>query len=296
MKIDCFYNEDSIVGLSRIPTNSIHSIISDIPYGINYDEWDVLHSNTNSGLGGSSLSQTKNKLFKRRGKPLNGWSEADKQRPLEYQNWVSSWSKEWFRVLKPGGSAFVFAGRKYSHRVIIALEEAGFTFKDMLSWERDKAPHRAQRLSKIYERRGDYENQKNWEGWRVANLRPLFEPILWLQKPYKTGGTIANNVLENGVGAWYEDALKKWNINQDMSNQSNMIKVEFQPDDRKYHTTQKPINLMKLLVELVTVEGQVILDPFAGSATTLLAAKELHRKYIGFEKDTKIFESGLSRL
>ena len=128
-------------------------------------------------------------------------------------------------------------------------------------------------------------------------LKPLVILLIkCVTKPYKTGGTIANNVLENGVGAWYEDALKKWNINQDMSNQSNMIKVEFQPDDRKYHTTQKPINLMKLLVELVTVEGQVILDPFAGSATTLLAAKELHRKYIGFEKDTKIFESGLSRL
>ena len=99
------------------------------------------------------------------------------------------------RIIKPGGSVFVFAGRQFSHRVIVAFEEAGFTFKDMLSWERDKAPHRAQRLSKIYERREDVENEKKWIGWRVANLRPLFEPILWFQKPYKTGGTIASNVL-----------------------------------------------------------------------------------------------------
>lgn len=187
MKVDCFYNDDSISGLKKIETNSIHAIISDIPYGIDYDDWDTLHANTNTALGGTSLSQEKTGLFKRRGKPLNGWSEADKQRPKEYQEWVSTWSGEWLRVLKPGGSVFIFAGRQFSHRVIIAMEEVGFTFKDMLSWERDKAPHRAQRLSKIYERRDDEDNQTKWAGWRVANLRPIFEPILWFQKPYKTG-------------------------------------------------------------------------------------------------------------
>lgn len=237
MKTDYFYNDDSIIGLKYIPTNSVHAIISDIPYGINYDDWDVLHSNTNKALGGSSTAQLKNTLFKRRGKPLNGWSEADKLRPVEYQNWVSSWAGEWEGVVKPGGSVFVFAGRQFSHRVTVAFEEAGFTFKDMLSWERDKAPHRAQRLSKVYERRGDVDNEEKWSGWRVANLRPMFEPILWFQKPYKTGGTIADNVLENGVGAWNEQSLVKWNKNQNSLNQSNVIKVDVLADDRKYHTT-----------------------------------------------------------
>ncbi|HEM6341997.1 TPA: site-specific DNA-methyltransferase [Streptococcus suis] len=296
MRVDCFYNDDSIVGLKQIPTNSVHAIISDIPYGIDYDDWDVLHSNNNKALGGTSVAQSKNKLFKRRGKPLNGWSEADKLRPIEYQNWVSSWASEWKRVIKPGGSVFVFAGRQLSHRVIVAFEDAGFTFKDMLSWERDKAPHRAQRLSKIYERRGDTANKEKWSGWRVANLRPVFEPILWFQKPYKTGGTLANNVLETGVGAWNENALTKWNKNKDSLNQSNIIKVDVFAEDRGYHATQKPLNLMKLLIELVTVEEQVVLDPFAGSATTLIAAKQLNRKYIGYEKDSDIYKIGTNRL
>lgn len=296
MKVDCFYNEDSIVGLKQIPTNSVHTIISDIPYGIDYEDWDVLHSNNNKALGGSSVAQSKNKLFKRRGKPLNGWSEADKLRPIEYQNWVSSWASEWKRVVKPGGSVFVFAGRQFSHRVIVAFEDAGFTFKDMLSWERDKAPHRAQRLSKIYERRGDTTNKEKWEGWRVANLRPLFEPILWFQKPYKIGDSLANNILDTGVGAWNENALIKWNKNKDSLNQSNVIKVDVFTEDRGFHSTQKPLNLMKLLIELVTVEGQIVLDPFAGSATTLIAAKQLNRKYFGYEKDPDIYKIGINRL
>ena len=66
--------------LDQLEDDSIDNVISDIPYGISFDDWDVLHSNTNSALLGSSPAQTKaGKIFKARGKPLNGWSEADKK-------------------------------------------------------------------------------------------------------------------------------------------------------------------------------------------------------------------------
>ena len=70
---------DSIQLIKTLDTESVHLILSDIPYGINYDEWDVLHSNTNSALLGASPAQLKSSIFKSRGKPLNGWSEADKK-------------------------------------------------------------------------------------------------------------------------------------------------------------------------------------------------------------------------
>lgn len=179
----------------------------------------------------------------------------------------------------------------------MALEDAGFTFKDMLSWEKDMAPHRAQRLSAIYERRGDEVNEHKWEGWRVANLRPLFEPVLWFQKPYKMGGTIADNVLENEVGAWNEAALKKYNMqNNSKCVFSNVIKTDITPEDHGRHTAQKPLKLMELLVELVTVEGQVVLDPFMGSGTTCLAAKHLNRHYIGIDADPVCVETARERL
>lgn len=192
-------------------------------------------------------------VSRRRGKPLNGWSEADKSIPREYQEWCSSWAGEWLRVLKPGGTCFIFAGRRYAHRCIVALEDAGFTFKDMLAWEKDHAPHRAQRLSLIYERRNDFVNAEKWEGWRVANLRPLFEPILWFQKPYKTGGTIADNVLDYEVGAWNENALIKYNACN--NTQDNIIKVNVTSQDHGLHTAQKPLKLMELLISLVTLES-----------------------------------------
>lgn len=288
--------ENSIEYLKTIPDDYVHAIISDIPYGIGYDEWDVLHSNTNSAYGGSSSAQEKSGLFKRRGKPLNGWSEADRRIPKEYQDWVSKWAEEWMRILKPGGSVFIFAGRQFSHRVITAFEDIGMTYKDMLSWEKEKAPHRAQRLSAIYERRGDQENTDQWSGWRVANLRPLFEPILWFQKPYKIGGTIADNVLLHGVGAWNEKALENWNANTGSKTYSNIIRVSSDSRDRGIHPTQKPLALMKLLVELVTREGQLVLDPFCGSGTTIVACKELNRKGLGIESNPEYAEKANKRL
>lgn len=295
--IDKIINGDSIQLIKELEDNFVHAIISDIPYGIGYDDWDVLHNNTNSAYGGTSLAQTEaGALFKRRGKPLNGWSEADKKIPEEYQLWCESWARDWFRVLKPGGSCFIFAGRRFAHRCIVALENNGFTFKDMLSWEKNTAPHRAQRLSAVFERRNDHENAERWKNWRVANLRPLFEPILWFQKPYKTGGTIADNVLQNGVGAWNEAALNEYLIGDTYDKSSNVIKVAVTSGDHGKHIAQKPLALMELLVSLVTKEEQIVLDPFAGSGTTCVAAQHLNRHYIGMEIDKKNCEIAESRI
>ena len=296
--IDKIICGDSIELIKSIDNEYVHAIISDIPYGICYEDWDILHNNSNSTLGGTSNAQLEmGSLFKRRGKPLNGWSESDKKIPLEYQEWCSKWASEWLRVLKSGGSCFIFAGRRYAHRCIVALEDAGFTFKDMLAWEKNFAAAKAQRLSSIYERRNDDENEQKWKGWRVANLRPIFEPILWFQKPYKIGGTIADNVINNEVGAWNEEAVKKYNLNYRNNNfYDNIIKVETSKSDFGNHVNQKPLKLMEFLISLVTKENAIILDPFCGSGTTCIAAKNINRHYIGIEIDSYNVEISNKRL
>ena len=296
--IDKIICGDSIELIKSIDDEYVHAIISDIPYGICYEDWDILHNNSNSALGGTSNAQLEmGSLFKRRGKPLNGWSESDKKIPIEYQEWCSKWASEWLRVLKSGGSCFIFAGRRYAHRCIVALENAGFTFKDMLAWEKNFAAAKAQRLSSIYERRNDDENEQKWKGWRVANLRPIFEPILWFQKPYKIGGTIADNVINNEVGAWNEEAIKKYNLNYRNNNfYDNIIKVETSKSDFGNHVNQKPLKLMEFLISLVTKENAIILDPFCGSGTTCIAAKNINRHYIGIEIDSYNVEISNKRL
>ena len=273
--------EDSIHGLKRLTSDVAHLILSDIPYGIGAEEWDVLHDNNNSAYLGSSPAQERaGAVFKKRGKPINGWSEADRAIPKQYYDWCSTWASEWLRVLKPGGSAIIFAGRRLSHRCVCAMEDAGFSFKDMIAWRRDRAPHRAQRVSVVFERRGDQVAAAEWEGWRVGNLRPTYEPLLWFTKPYKIGTTIADNALSHGVGPYNEAGVLRY-----MGRPDNFLDCGFMPGEAGLHPTQKPVRLMQALIELTTRRDHLVIDPFAGSGSTLVAARNLHREFIGFEMD-----------
>lgn len=278
--------------IKSVNDNSIDLILSDIPYGISIESWDVIHNNTNSALLGASPAQKHaGNVFEKRGKPLNGWSKADKLIPQQYYDWVLSWVEDWLRVLKPGGSVFVFAGRRLAHRCIAAFEDTGFIYKDMIGWDKQKAAHRAQHISCVFDKRKDFDSSNKWSGWKVGNLRPVFEPILWFMKPYKIGGTLADNILEYSLGAYNENILLKYN-----QKANNIFCIEAQSSDRGLHPTQKPIDLMKLLIELTTQEEQIILDPFAGSSTTLIAALELNRHFIGYEINKDYYDISKKRI
>ena len=67
-------------------------------------------------------------------------------------------------------------------------------------------------------------------------------------------------------------------------------------DGERVHPTQKPIAMMKWLISYLSNPDDIILDPFAGSGTTLAAAKSLGRKYIGIEKEEKYVNTCKERL
>lgn len=62
------------------------------------------------------------------------------------------------------------------------------------------------------------------------------------------------------------------------------------------HPTQKPIKLMEYLIKTYTLEGEIILDNCAGSGSTLFAAKNLGRKFLGIEKNENYYNICLQRL
>ncbi len=67
-------------------------------------------------------------------------------------------------------------------------------------------------------------------------------------------------------------------------------------DGKNIHDTEKPIELMKILIENSSNEGDIVLDPFVGSGSTLLACKELNRIGIGYEIDKEYYELACKRL
>jgi len=64
----------------------------------------------------------------------------------------------------------------------------------------------------------------------------------------------------------------------------------------KIHPAQKPVSLLKRLIEIYTDEGDVVIDPCAGSGTTLKACMDLNRNCYGFEIDRHFFAQAKERL
>lgn len=72
--------------------------------------------------------------------------------------------------------------------------------------------------------------------------------------------------------------------------------IEWQYTGNRYHPTQKPLAALMPLVESFSRCGDTILDPFAGSGSSLLAAKTLGRNYIGIELDARYHAAAMKRL
>lgn len=64
----------------------------------------------------------------------------------------------------------------------------------------------------------------------------------------------------------------------------------------RLHPTQKPVAALKPLIAAFSQPGDMVMDPFAGSASTLIAARELGRKYVGFELDAQHHHTATRRL
>ena len=106
----------------------------------------------------------------------------------------------------------------------------------------------------------------------------------------------------------YRDKLPKFNNGRSYDENGKIIRgsgkmifnwFEWKRDSKDYpkiHPTQKPVNLLKQLIEIFTDEGDVVIDPCAGSGTTLRAAAELGRNSFGFEIDRKFFVEAVEKM
>jgi len=144
-----------------------------------------------------------------------------------------------------------------------------------------------------------------WEGWGTA-LKPAHEPIAVGRKPISES-TVAKNVLKHRTGAINIDASRIESVEgvegrfpsnimhdglqQDWSRFFYCPKVsKKERGENNKHPTVKPQELMKYLVRLVTPKGGTVLDPFMGSGSTCMAAKDLGFDFIGIEKSEEYFK------
>ena len=94
----------------------------------------------------------------------------------------------------------------------------------------------------------------------------------------------------------YRDKLPKFNNGGHMVFNWFEWRRDSSKEYPKIHPTQKPINVLKRLIEIFTDEGDVVIDPCAGSGSTLRAAAEMGRNAYGFEVNTKFYTEATEKM
>ncbi len=153
---------------------------------------------------------------------------------------VAFW-REVYRTLKPGAHLIAFSGTRTYHRMVCAIEDAGFEIRDQIGWAYGSGFPKSHDVSKGIDKAGDARGHdgkrfnmagcgesnggskfrsdhpdyvkpkgvtpeaQRWEGWGTA-LKPAWEPIVLARKPLI--GTIAANVLVHGIGALNIDGCR----------------------------------------------------------------------------------------
>lgn len=75
-----------------------------------------------------------------------------------------------------------------------------------------------------------------------------------------------------------------------------MLQQDMKNKDERFHPTQKPLGLFKLILQDYSKENDLILDPFSGSGTTAVACEDLNRRWICIEKEEKYCELSAKRI
>lgn len=180
-----------------------------------------------------------------------------------------SWLRECKRVLKRDGSLWVSGTYHSIYQCGMALQENGYHILNDIAWFK---PNASPNLSCRF-------------------FTASHETLIWARKDKKGKHTFNYDFVKNSP--WPEDFLKKpemqmrsvWSINTP------------KPAEKKYgkHPTQKPFDLLKRVVLSSSNKGDLILDPFAGSSTTGLAAFVYGRKFIGIDIEKNFLDLSVKR-
>lgn len=258
MDLNIVINQDCIEGMKTLEDNTVDLIIADPPYNLSKGgEWKWDNSVKLAGMGGNW------------NKVMESW---DNMSLSEYFAFTITWLTEAQRILKPTGSMWIFGTYHNIGIINVVCQLLNIEIINEVIWyKRNAFP--------------------NLSGRR---LTASHETILWCNK----GGKKREYYFDYDYsknGNFDYDFLKQpgkqmrtvW----DISNNKEKRELEYGK-----HPTQKPLRILKRMIQLSSREGDIMLTPFSGAGSECVAAKELGRNYIGYEIDPQYVDITHKRL
>lgn len=209
-------------------------------------------------------------------------------KPEEYVEWFLPRSAEFLRVLKPTGSFVLNIKEKaedgerhtYVLELILALRKQGWYWTEEYIWHKKncypgKWPNR---FRDAWERCLHFTKSRKFKMNQESVMVPMGD---WADARLKSLGKNDTVRYDSQVGSGFGKNIANW-AQRTMAYPTNVLHMATECGN-KNHSAAFPRALPEWFIKLFTDEGDFVLDPFAGSGTTLQVAKELHRNSIGIE-------------
>jgi site-specific DNA-methyltransferase (adenine-specific) len=258
--------------MKDIPDSAVSLVLTDPPYFIDGmdDGWDNsrLRSRVKPGVIGG----------------LPAGMKFDRAQGRNLYKFLLPVAREWMRVLKPGGFALCFSQPRLVHHTAMAMEDVGFEIRDMLAWRYEGQAKAFKQEHFIRKRDLPPEVKERMirelEGRKTPQLKPQMELIVLGQAP--RDGTFADNWLQHRAGLIDTSAP----LVEPAQFPGTIIPVP-KTRERCGHMTAKPVDLLRHLIRIFCANDRdaIVLDSFAGSGSTGVAARIEGRAFMGFEKD-----------
>ncbi|MGA2617151.1 MAG: DNA methyltransferase [Thermoguttaceae bacterium] len=258
LTLDKIHNQDCLVGLKRLDDAAVDLAFADPPFNIGYD-YDVYQ---------------------------------DQRERDDYLAWSRQWTGQIVRVLKPDGTFWLAIGDEYAAELKVMLQqEHGLKCRSWIVWYYTFGVNCKQKFSRSHAHLFHMVKDAarftfNSDAIRVPSARQL----VYADSRANPAGRLPDDT-------WIlrpQDLPQGFQADQDTWYFPRVCGTF--KERAGWHGCQMPEQLLGRIIRACSRPGELVLDPFAGSGTTLAVAKKLGRRYLGFELSEKYVEQIKKRL
>jgi len=294
-------------GFLWLPNNSVDLVLTDPPFNIARDT--NFHTYEGNTINSYRFDAGK------------GW---DSHSPENFKDLLRQWSLEFERVLRPGGSFAVFCADEYLSDLISALKLAGLKPRRTLTWRKPNAvPVNRKHMmmsaceyivlgvkgsKSVFNSDISFENAPILTEQEIVAIADKASTVVEqeIRKALSHLGErpsinrieeVVANVVAMNAGTVAKRAINIYDEENRVAELCIPNYVSFNSKaGNRLHPTEKPVQLLRYLTELFSNPGDLVLDPFAGSASMGETAILSNRRAVLVEQDKEFFEKGSIRI
>src|SRR5262245_31825987 len=239
------YQVYCIEGMARVETGSVDLVFADPPFNIGYD-YDVYD---------------------------------DRREAEPYLDWTRRWGREVQRILKPTGTFWLAIGDEYAAELkLIFQKESGFTCRSWVVWYYTFGVNCTKKFSRSHTHL--FHFVKDAKRYRFNNLDirvPSARQLVYADSRADSRGRLPDDtwiLRPQDLPEGFQPEEDTWYFRR--------VCGTFK-ERAGWHGCQMPEQLLGRIIRACSNPGEIVLDPFAGSGTTLTVARKLERRWLGFE-------------